>query len=104
MATPRGASCACIDYEVRAREPSSWLWRMEIRARNQSLTPWLTGTGSRRLEGTNIGHQNREAMAYVGVRVEPPVKLVNERSGSGLKRLSLCGMGGLEMRWDVTNR
>ena len=42
------------------------------------LTPWLTGAGSRRLEGTNIGHQNREAMAYVGVRVEPPVRLGHE--------------------------
>ena len=40
-----------------------------------SLTPWLTGAGSRRLEGTNIGHENGEAMAYVGVRVEPPVRL-----------------------------
>ena len=45
-----------------------------------SLTPWLTGAGSRRLEGTNIGHQNREAMAYVGVRVEPTVRL-----GSGVE-------------------
>ena len=40
-----------------------------------SLTPWLTGAGSRRLEGTNIGHENAEGMAYVGVRVEPPVRL-----------------------------
>ena len=39
------------------------------------LTPWLTGAGSRRLEGTNIGHENAEGMAYVGVRVEPPVRL-----------------------------
>ena len=43
-----------------------------------SLTPWLTGAGSRRLEGTNIGHQNREAIAYVGVRVEPTVRLGRE--------------------------
>ena len=27
------------------------------------LTPWLTGAGSRRLEGTNIGHENAEGMA-----------------------------------------
>ena len=40
-----------------------------------SLTPWLTGAGSRRLEGTNISHENAEGMAYVGVRVEPPVRL-----------------------------
>ena len=40
-----------------------------------SLTPWLTGTGSRRLEGTNSGHKNAEGMPAVGVRVEPPVRL-----------------------------
>jgi len=39
------------------------------------LTPRLTGAGSRRLEGTNIGHENAEGMAYVGVRVEPTVRL-----------------------------
>ena len=41
----------------------------------ESLTPRLTGAGSRRLEGTNIGHENAEGMAYVGVRVEPTVRL-----------------------------
>src|SRR5574343_479406 len=41
----------------------------------KSLTPWLTGAGSRRLEGTNISHENAEGMAYVGVRVEPTVRL-----------------------------
>ena len=40
-----------------------------------SLTPWLTGAGSRRLEGTNSGHKNAEGMPAVGVRVEPPVRL-----------------------------
>ncbi len=45
---------------------------------NVSLTPWLTGAGSRRLEGTNIGHENAEGMAYVGVRVEPTVRLGRE--------------------------
>ena len=40
-----------------------------------NLTPWLTGAGARSAEGTDIGHQNREAMAYVGVRVEPTVRL-----------------------------
>ena len=52
----------------------------------KSLTPWLTGAGSRRLEGTDIGHENGEAMAYVGVRVEPTVRLgraVEGRSGAG---------------------
>ena len=42
---------------------------------SRRLTPWLTGAGSRRLEGTNIGHENAEGMAYVGVRVEPTVRL-----------------------------
>ncbi len=40
-----------------------------------SLTPWLTGAGARSAEGTDIGHENAEGMAYVGVRVEPPVRL-----------------------------
>ena len=46
----------------------------------KSLTPWLTGAGSRRLEGTNISHEDAEGMAYVGVRVEPTVRL-----GSGVE-------------------
>ena len=41
----------------------------------ESLTPWLTGAGARSAEGTNIGHENAEGMAYVGVRVEPPVRV-----------------------------
>ena len=36
---------------------------------------WLTGAGARSAEGTDIGHENAEGMAYVGVRVEPPVRL-----------------------------
>ncbi len=44
-------------------------------AQEKSLTPRLTGAGSRRLEGTDIGHENAEGMAYVGVRVEPTVRL-----------------------------
>jgi len=47
------------------------------------LTPWLTGAGARSAEGTDIGHENAEGMAYVGVRVEPTVRLVRE--GSGLR-------------------
>ena len=48
--------------------------------RVMGLTPWLTGAGSRRLEGTNISHEDAEGMAYVGVRVEPTVRL-----GSGVE-------------------
>ena len=51
-------------------------------------TPWLTGAGSRRLEGTNIGHENAEGMAYVGVRVEPTVRL--GREVEGFKREHCC--------------
>jgi hypothetical protein len=40
------------------------------------LTPELTGAGGPiGPQGTNIGHQNREAMASVGVRVERFVRL-----------------------------
>ena len=49
----------------------------------ESLTPWLTGAGSRRLEGTDIGHEDAEGMAYVGVRVEPTVRLGREVEGEG---------------------
>lgn len=43
------------------------------------MTPnaWLTGAGARSAEGADTGHQNREAMAHVGVRVEPPARLGN---------------------------
>ena len=41
----------------------------------QGITPRLTGAGARSAQGTNTGHQNREAMASVGVRVEPTVRL-----------------------------
>jgi hypothetical protein len=36
--------------------------------------PTLTGAGARSAEGTNTGHENGEAMASVGVRVERPVR------------------------------
>lgn len=39
------------------------------------LTPELTGAGARSAKGTNIGHENGEAMANVGVRVERFVRL-----------------------------
>ena len=61
-------------------------------AQEKSLTPWLTGAGSRRLEGTNISHEDAEGMAYVGVRVEPTVRLgsaVEDRVS--LHRLILIG-------------
>ena len=48
---------------------------------SQSLTPWLTGAGARSAEGTDIGHENAEGMAYVGVRVEPTVRLGREVEG-----------------------
>jgi len=42
----------------------------------KGLTPELTGAGGPTgPKGTNIGHQNREAMANVGVRVERFVRL-----------------------------
>jgi hypothetical protein len=41
----------------------------------RGLTPWLTGAGARSAEGTDIGHENAEGMAYVGVRVEPTVRV-----------------------------
>ena len=40
----------------------------------ESLTPRLTGAGARSAEGTDMGHENAEGMAHVGVRVEPPVR------------------------------
>lgn len=39
------------------------------------LTLRLTGAGARRAQGTNTGHENGEAMASVGVHVEPTVRL-----------------------------
>jgi len=39
------------------------------------LTPRLTGAGARSAQGTNTGHENGGAMASVGVRVEPTVRL-----------------------------
>ena len=55
------------------------LWRLF----EESLTPWLTGAGARSAEGTDIGHENAEGMAYVGVRVEPPVRRVHGVEAGG---------------------
>jgi hypothetical protein len=57
-----------------------------------SLTPELTGAGGPKgPQGTNIGHQNREAMANVGVRVERFVRL--GRVGKSWQVRSMCVMG-----------
>ena len=56
-------------------------------AQEKSLTPWLTGAGARSAEGTDIGHENGEAMAYVGVRVEPTVRLGREVEGASRAEL-----------------
>ena len=45
------------------------------------LTPRLTGAGARSAEGTNTDHENGEAMASVGVCVEPTVRLRREVEG-----------------------
>ena len=52
-----------------------------IKPNMKGLTPWLTGAGARSAEGTDIGHENAEGMAYVGVRVEPTVRLGTEVEG-----------------------
>jgi hypothetical protein len=55
----------------------------------ESLTPELTGAGGPiGPQGTNIGHQNREAMANVGVRVERFVRL--GRVGRVCQVRSIC--------------
>ena len=61
------------------------------------LTPRLTGAGSRRLEGTNISHKNAEGMAYVGVRVEPTVRLGRVVEG----RVGWHGLNSLSVTFDT---
>jgi hypothetical protein len=58
-----------LEQPAKAAEKRSAAIRIE------KPNAWLTGTGSRRLEGTNSGHKNAEGMPAVGVRVEPPVRL-----------------------------
>lgn len=41
---------------------------------DKELTPRLAGAGARSAQSTDIGHENAEGMAHVGVRVEPLVK------------------------------
>jgi hypothetical protein len=63
------ARIGCVTFEQSRR----LLWG--------GLTPELTGAGGPiGPQGTNIGHQNREAMANVGVRVERFVRLVENAS------------------------
>ena len=57
-----------------------------FRTARNSLTPWLTGAGARSAEGTDIGHENAEGMAYVGVRVEPTVRLGREVEGGSMAK------------------
>jgi len=60
----------------------------------RGLTPELTGAGGPTgPQGTNIGHQNREAMANVGVRVERFVRL--GRGGRALQVHSDC----VRLKW-----
>ena len=65
---------ACEEHNGLIRL-QSWQKPFLMLLQSEGLTPRLTGAGSRRLEGTNISHENAEGMAYVGVRVEPPVRL-----------------------------
>ena len=72
----------------------------------ESLTPWLTGAGARSAEGTDIGHENAEGMAYVGVRVEPTVRLGSEVEGGASEYSVSCLEGGfmLEVRVHLSSR
>ena len=61
-----------------------------MRLLEESLTPRLTGAGARSAEGTDMGHENAEGMAHVGVRVEPPVRRRGLNAGNSLHvRLSI---------------
>jgi hypothetical protein len=41
------------------------------------FTPWLTGTGARNAEDTDMCHEDAEGIANVGARFEPAVRLVS---------------------------
>ncbi len=63
------------------------------RFKSEGLTPWLTGAGARSAEGTDIGHEDAEGMAYVGVRVEPTVRLLRVVEGrDSCQDLNLWGI------------
>lgn len=56
----------------------------------EGLTPRLTGAGARSAQGTNTGHENGEAMAGVGVRVEPTVRLGTPVRSDGMTIVLHC--------------
>jgi hypothetical protein len=75
----------------------SYLWPNEIGLENsrvfikRGLTPELTGAGGPiGPQGTNMGHQNRAAMANVGVRVERFVRLGLGDTVLHFKCISAC--------------
>ena len=75
----------------------------------QRLTPWLTGAGARSAEGTDMGHENAEGMAHVGVRVEPPVRPQFASAGhmeelSDQKRSGELSAGYDQMLWTTHAR
>jgi hypothetical protein len=58
----------------------------------RGLTPELTGAGGPTgPQGTHIGHENGEAMANVGVRVERFVRLAREVEG-GMSVRHVCAL------------
>ena len=89
LTTAKPKRAAIRPTEERAKAPTemrvllTWtgIFLELIRRTTRSLTPWLTGAGARSAEGTDIGHENAEGMAYVGVRVEPTVRLGTEVEG-----------------------
>ena len=64
-----------IDRKIRGVFCNANLICIVVGGEKESLAARLTGARSRRLEGTKTGHQNCGAMASVGVRVEPAVRL-----------------------------
>ena len=67
---------------------------------SKKTNAWLTGTGSRRLEGTNSGHKNAEGMPAVGVRVEPTVRLGRVVEGFRIKNVDIfeCCTSDINLR------
>ena len=73
-------------------------------AQEKSLTSWLTGAGARSAEGTDIGHENAEGMAYVGVRVEPPVRLGSVGTVLDFRKCVMGKIGHAHSRSDTPCR
>lgn len=59
------------------------------------LTNKLTGARARRAAGTHSPHEDAEGMGAVGVRVERPVRLVQDEQTVDASGLGLCGTVGL---------